>query len=27
MLQNNAIYDWIITYQEPLCQKGSFLSL
>jgi len=26
MLQNNAIYEWIIAYKEPLCQKGSFLT-
>jgi len=28
MLQNNAIYEWIIACKEPLCQKGYyFLSL
>jgi len=26
MLQNNVIYESIIAYNEPLCQKGSFLS-
>jgi len=27
ILQNNAIYERIKAYKEPVCQKGTFLSL